>query len=55
MRLATVLGGQAHAAQASFPPFPGDQNACYQYLSSNISTSPGTYGMDLRSHYDELT
>ena len=31
------------------------QNACYQYLSTNISTSPGTYGTDLRSHYDELT
>lgn len=55
MMLATVLGGQARAAQPSFPPFPGDQNACYQYLSSNISTSPGTYGLDLRSHYDELT
>ena len=55
MMLATVLGGQAHAAQPSFPPFPGDQNACYQYLSTNISTSPGTYGTDLRSHYDELT
>ena len=53
--LATVLGGQARAAQPSFPPFPGDQNACYQYLSANISTSPGTYGKDLRSHYDELT
>ena len=55
MMLATVLGGQARAAQFSFPPFPGDQNACYQYLSTNISTSPGTYGTDLRSHYDELT
>jgi len=55
MMLATVLGGQARAAQSSFPPFPGDQNACYQYLSTNISTSPGTYGTDLRSHYDELT
>ena len=55
MMLATVLGGQVHAAQPSFPPFPGDQNACYQYLSTNISTSPGIYGTDLRSHYDELT
>lgn len=55
MMLATVLGGQARAAEPSFPPFPGDQNACYEYLSTNISTSPGTYGKALRSHYDELT
>jgi len=75
MMLATVLGGQARAAQltaqndlsaagrhrsfhlppTNFPPFPGDQNSCYQYISSNISTPPGIYGIDLRSHYDQLT